>query len=107
MDVLQDHYTRKTAAIKALEYVSGWQTNIRDKPKDMPIMDKVRANKIGVTIETWGSLCDAVGSIIQDGQKACKRRWTDSEVLLDFLGFPMLEPIEESPSPKIKFDEFE
>ena len=56
-------------------------------------MDKVRAKKIKVTIETWGSLCDAVGRIIKDGQEACKHRWTASEVLLDLLGFPMLETI--------------
>ena len=107
MDVLQDHYTWKTATIKALKDVIGWQTNIRDKPKDMPIMDKVQVKKIGVTIETWGSLCDMVGSIVQDGREACKHRWKNSKVLLDFLGFPMLEPIEEAPSPKIKLDEVE
>ena len=66
-NVLQDHHTRKTAAIKALEDVIGWKTHIRDRPKDMPIMDKIQAKKIRVTIETWGSLCDAVESIIQDG----------------------------------------
>ena len=106
MDVLQDHYSRKIVAIKALEDVIGWQTNVRNKPKDMPIMDKVRANKIRVTIETWGTcLCDAVGSIIQDGHEACKLRWTTSKVSLDFLWLPMLELIEEAPSPKLKLDE--
>ena len=67
-------------------------------------MDKVRDKKIRVIIETCGSLCD-VGRIIEDGQEACKRRWTASEVLLNLLGFPMLEPIEEVPSPKLKSDE--
>ena len=62
--------------MKALEDVIGWKTHIRDITKDMPIMDKVWAKKIRVTIETWGSLCDAVGSIIEDGHEACKRRWT-------------------------------
>ena len=91
-DVLQGHYTRKTAEIKALEDVIGWQTNIRDIPREIPIMDKVRDNKIRVIIETWGSFCDAVGSIIQDGQEACKHRWTTSEVLLGFLGFLCQNP---------------
>ena len=69
-DVLQDHRTQKTAAIKVLEDVNGWKTHIKDRPKDMLIMDKLRAKKIGVTIETWGSLCDVVGSIIQHFHEA-------------------------------------
>ena len=70
-------------------------------------MYKLPAKKTKVTIGTWGSLNDAVGSIIQYGQEAYKRRWTPSEVLLGFLGFPMLEPIKQEPSPKLKLDEVE
>ena len=68
-------------------------------------MDKLWANKTEVTIETWGSICDVVETIIQDGQEACKHMWTTSDVLLDFLGFHMLEPIKEAPSPKLNLDE--
>ena len=53
LNVLQDHYTQRTTAIKALEDVIGWKTHIRDRQKDMPIMDKLRAKKTEVTIETW------------------------------------------------------
>ena len=53
LNVLQDHYTWRTATIKELEDVIGWKTHIRDRPKDMPIMDKLRAKKTEVTIETW------------------------------------------------------
>ena len=85
----------------------GWKTNIRDRPKDMPILDKLRAKKTEVTIETWEGICDAIETIIQDGQAACKRRWTASNVLLGFLGLPMLGPIKEVPSPKLKLEEVE
>ena len=79
---------------------------MRDKAKDIPIMDKVQVKKVEVTFETWGSLCDAVRSIIEDGQEACKRRWKASDVLFDFLGLAMLEAIEEASIPKIKLDKF-
>ena len=39
--VLEDNDTQKTVAMKALENVSGWKIHIRDKKKDIPIMDKV------------------------------------------------------------------
>ena len=52
LNFLQDYYTQITATIKALEDVIGWKTHIRDRPKDMPIMDKLRAKKTEVAIET-------------------------------------------------------
>ena len=58
-----------------------------------------------MTFETWGSICDAVRSIIEYGQEACKRRCKALDVLFDFLGLSMLEPIKEASSPKIKLDE--
>ena len=58
--VLKDHDTRKAMAIKALENVTGLQIHLRDKAKDIPIMDKVQVKKVEVTFETWGSLCDVV-----------------------------------------------
>ena len=87
--VLEDHDTQKTIAMKALENVTGSQIHMRDKAKDIPIMDKLQVKKVKVTFETWGSICDAVRSIIKDGQEACKRRWKTSDVLFDLLGFPM------------------
>ena len=72
---------------------------MRDKEKDITIMDKVQVKKVQVIFETWGSLCDAVRSIIEDGQEACKCRWKASYVLFDFLGFSMLEAIEEASNP--------
>ena len=58
--VLEDHDTRKTVAIKVLENVTGQKIHMRDKAKDIPIMDKVQVKKVEVTFETLGSLCDAV-----------------------------------------------
>ena len=91
--------------MKALENVSGWKIYMRDKAKDIPIRDKVQVKKVQVIFETWGSLCDAVRSIIEDGKEACKHRWKAPDVLFDFLGFPMLEAIEEASTPKLKLDE--
>ena len=45
LNVLQYHYTRRTAANKVLEDVIGWKTHIRDKLKDMPIKDRLWAKK--------------------------------------------------------------
>ena len=100
--VLEDHHTQKTAAIKVFEDVIGWKAHIRDRPNNMPILDKLKDKKTKVTIETWEGICDAVDIIIQNGQVACKHRWTTSYVLLDLLGVPMLEPIKQAPSPKLK-----
>ena len=91
--------------MKALENVTGWKIHMRDKAKDIPIMDKVHVKKVEVIFETQGSLCDAVQSIIEDGQEACKRRWKDLDVLFNFLGLSMLEVIEEAYTLKIKLDE--
>ena len=38
--VIEDRDTRKMVAMKALENVSGWKIHMRDKAKDIPIMDK-------------------------------------------------------------------
>ena len=105
--VLEDHDTQKIVAMKALENVSGWKIHMRDKEKDIPIMDKFQVKKVEVIFETWGSLCDAVQSIIEDGQEACKRRWKALDVLFDFLGLSMLEAIEEAYTLKLKLDEVE
>ena len=102
--VRKDHDTQKTVAIKALENVTGWRIHMRDKEKDIPIMKKFQVKKVEVTFETWGILCDAVRSIIEDGQEACKHRWKSSYVLFDFLGLVMLEAIEEASTLKLKLD---
>ena len=70
-------------------------------------MDKLRAKKTEVTIETRGIICDAVDSNIKDGQEACKSRWSFTEVFLDFLELPLLDPIDEAPSPKLNLEEME
>ena len=85
-DVLPVHHTRRDAAIKAFEDVLGWKTHIRDKPPYFPIMDKLWAKKTEVTIETLEGMCDAIESIIQDGQATCKCIWTTADVFLGFLG---------------------
>ena len=77
---------------------------MRDKAKDIPIMDKVQVKKVEVTFETWGIPCDLVQRIIEDGQEACKHRWKASYVLFSFLGLVMLEVIEEASTLKLKLD---
>ena len=70
-------------------------------------MDKIQANKTKVTIETWEGICDAVESIIKDGQVTCKRRWLAARVLLNFLYFPSLDLIDQAVPPKLKLEEME
>ena len=106
-DVLQEHHTRRTAVAKALENVLGCKTHIRDKPQDMPIMDNLRAKKTEVTIETWEGIYYTVDSIIHEGQATCKRRQRASDGLLGFLKLPMLAPINQAVSPKLKLEKIE
>ena len=107
LDVLQEHHTQRTATAKDFENVLGWQTHIKDKQQDMPIMDKLWAKKTKVTIETWEGICDTVDSTTHEGQAACKGRWTTSDILLDFLNLPMLAPINQAVPPKLKLEEIE
>ena len=58
--VLEGHGTRKTVVMKALENVNGWKIHMRDKEKDVPIMDKVQVKKVQVIFENRGILCDVV-----------------------------------------------
>ena len=68
-DILQDHHARRIVAVKEFEDVLDWKKHIKDKPQDFPVMDKLWAKKTEVTINTWEGICDAVESIIKDGQK--------------------------------------
>ena len=65
--VLQKHHTQRIATVNAFENMLGWKKHIRDKPKDLPIMDKFQAKKTEVTIETWVGICDTINSIIHEG----------------------------------------
>ena len=57
-----------------------------------------------MSIETWESVYDLVESIIKDGHMACKRRWFSSETLVAFLDFPLLDPIDEARTLKLKLE---
>ena len=70
-------------------------------------MEKLWLKKTKVTIETWEGICDTVDSIIHEGQAECKGRWTSFDVLLGFLKLPMLAPINQAVSPKVKLEEIE
>ena len=95
------------AATKVFDDILDWKKHIRDRPHDFPIMDKIWTKKTEVTIETWESICDAVESIIKDGQAACKRRWLAAETLLSFLDMPSLDLIDQALPPKLKLEEIE
>ena len=101
--VLQNHNTRRRAATNALKQ----QKHIKDRPHDLPVMDKFQTKKTEVTIETWESIRDAVESLIKDGQVACKRRWLAAETLLSFLDMPSLDSIDQAFPPKLKLEEIE
>ena len=69
-DVLNENHKRRQEAIKAYDSIIDWQKYIKDRPKDLPILDKLKLMKIEVTIETWEGICDLVESIIKDGKVA-------------------------------------
>ena len=66
-EILQDHNTRRRETTKAFDNVLDWQKHIKDKPHDLPIMDKLQTRKTDATIETRESIWDAVESMINDG----------------------------------------
>ena len=107
LEVLHEHHKKRQEATKAYDHVIEWKKYIKDRPKDLPILDKLKLKKIQVIIETWESICDLVESIIKDGQDAYKRRWFASEILLVYLDLPILDPIDEATPPKLKLEQIQ
>ena len=80
---------------------------MKERPEDLPILDKHKLKKIEVIIETWEGICDLVESIIRDGQAACRKRWNASETVLGYLDLALLDPIEHAMPPKLKLEQIE
>ena len=47
---------------------------MKERPEDLPILDKLKLKKIEVIIKTWEGIRDMVEFIIKYGEAACKRR---------------------------------
>ena len=60
-----------------------------------------------VTIEKWEGICDLVETLINEGHKSFKKRWSYSKNLLTYLDLPLLEPISHAPSPKLQLEQVE
>ena len=106
-DVFNDHNTGRREATKAYESILELHKHIKERPDDMPILDKLKLKKTEVTIGFWESIYDVVESIIRDGHVAWKCRWTDFETLLSFLELPSLYPIDQVLPPELKLEEIE
>ena len=104
---LETHHDHIRTTSLYFEQVTGWQKHIKEKPHDMPILDNLQAKTTEVTIETWEGICDLVETLINEVQKACKRRWLDDEIFLTYLDLPLLEPISHAPSPKLQLEQVE
>ena len=84
-DLLYDHNKKRNEARKSYDTLVDQQKHIRDRPDDMPVLDKIKLKRIKISLETWENVCELVESIIQDGQVTCKKRWFPTETLLYFL----------------------
>ena len=106
-NVLHDHHRRRKDATIDYDHIIDWNNYIKERPDDLPILNKPKLKKIEVTIETWESICDVVESIINYGQVACKRRWFALEIPLAYLYVPLLDPIDEAMPTKLKLEQIE
>ena len=59
---------KRIEAARAYDNIIDWHKYIKERPEDLPMMDKLKLKKIEVIIETWEGICDLVESIIKDGQ---------------------------------------
>ena len=50
-DLLYDHNQRRSEAIRAYDTLVDWHKYIRDKPNDLPVLDKIKLKRIQISIE--------------------------------------------------------
>ena len=66
-NLLHDHNRRRNEETRAYDTLVGWKKYIKDRPDDLPVLDKGNLKRIKVSNETWEIVCDLVKSIIRDG----------------------------------------
>ena len=106
-DLLYDHNQRRKYATKDYDNMVDWKRYIKDRPKYVPILDKIKLRRINISLEWWENVCESIESTIQDGQGACKKSWFTSENLLSFLELTLMDPIEYDLPPRIMLEQVE
>ena len=51
-NVLYDHNKRRKDSTKSLDNVVDWQRYIKDKPEDVPILDKIKMRRAKISLES-------------------------------------------------------
>ena len=88
--------------MKSYDNLVEWKRYIKGRPKNVPILDKIKLRRINISLESWENVCESVESTIKDGQVACKKRWFTLENFLSFLNLPLMDLIEYGMPPKLK-----
>ena len=73
-DILHDHNTRRKEATKAYDNLVDWQKYIKDRPKYVSFIDKIKLRRIKISLEYWENVFESIYSTILDGQVSCKKR---------------------------------
>ena len=59
-DLLYDHNQRRKEETKAYDNLVDWKRYIKDKPKDVPILDNIKLRRIKISLEYWENVCELV-----------------------------------------------
>ena len=92
-ETVEDHHDWIRNTSTALEQVTRWKKHIKERPDAFPILDKLQLKTTKVSIQTWEGICDSVEGLIISGQVVCEQRWSDSNNLLTYLIFHVLDLI--------------
>ena len=106
-ETVEDHHDRIRKAYTALQQVTSWKKHIKERPNDLPILDKLQPKTIEVFIQSWEGICDSVEGLTSSGQMVCEQRWSVSKNLLTYLSFPVLDIINEAPSHQLHLEQVE
>ena len=93
--------------MKSYDNLVEWKRYIKGRPKNVPILDKIKLRRINISLESWENVCESVESTIKDGQVACKKRWFTLENFLSFLNLPLMDLIEYGMPPKLKMEQID
>ena len=106
-DLLYDHNKTRKHATKYYDDMVDWTRYIKDKPEDVPILDKIKLRRIKISLESWENVKESVESTIRDGHIACKKIWFASKNPLSFMDLRLMDPIQDALPPKIMVEQVE
>ena len=66
-NLIYDHNQRRKEAMKSYDNLVEWKRYIKGRPKNVPILDKIKIRRIKISLESWENVCESVESTIKDG----------------------------------------